>query len=200
MFIFKNFIIGLLLIACAGLFVNYHKSTLALAQAQQQEQITWNSTQISPADYGGLLALRSALPAEVYRDQLLPQIRQAMQKGHINNADMNALQKNLPNLPSFFLVAAESESWTENLQRNTEKGVDNITEKGQAFGSELSKQAGKLGKQAEELMQDLSHDSKEMLDKLSKAFTKPPPAPPVTPPAPLPEQGKPGATQSPITI
>ena len=67
---FKNIVIAVLAAACIFLVVN-----------QRMERAARGEEEISPAEYGGLAALRDVIPAEEYRAKVLPLLQEALKDG-----------------------------------------------------------------------------------------------------------------------
>ena len=70
---FKNIVIAVLAACCIFLVLN-----------QRMERVAWGEGEISPAEYGGLAALRDIFPPDEYRDRVLPLLRGAFQDGKIS--------------------------------------------------------------------------------------------------------------------
>lgn len=84
---FKNIVIAVLAACCIFLVVN-----------QRMERAARGEEEISPAEYGGLAALRDVIPAEEYRAKVLPLLQEALKDGKMTRDQLAALGAKLGDL------------------------------------------------------------------------------------------------------
>ena len=95
---FKNIVIAVLAACCIFLVVN-----------QRMERAARGEEEISPAEYGGLAALRDVIPAEEYRAKVLPLLQEALKDGKMTRDQLAALGAKLGDLGTQTLAAVERE-------------------------------------------------------------------------------------------
>lgn len=135
---FKNIVIAVLAASCIFLALN-----------QRMERAAWGEEEIGPAEYGGLAALRDVIPAEEYREKVLPFLREALKGGKMTRNQLAALGAKLGDLGAQTLAAAGRErpqdailnAWNEVLAGAREGAADF----GAAFGRQMNEALRELG-------------------------------------------------------
>ena len=91
-----------------------------------------DNAEITPTQYAGLLGLRDVDPG-LFRKKILPLIEQAMQDGHISQAELKSIEKAAGNVASAFLAAARAPRFQDSVQEAMEKAG----QQGKNFGEQL---------------------------------------------------------------
>lgn len=125
----KNIVIVVLAACC-----------IFLAANQRMERAAWNGEEISPADYGGLAALRDVIPAEEYREKVLPLLREALKGGKMTREQLAALGTKLGNLGSQTLAAVEKERPQDKIVKAWNDALAGAREGAADFGASFSRQ------------------------------------------------------------
>ena len=126
---FKNIVIAVLAACCIFLVVN-----------QRMERAAWGEEEISPAEYGGLAALRDVLPAEEYREKILPLLREALKDGKMTRDQLAALGAKLGDLGTQTLAAMEKERPQDKLAKAWNDALTGAKEGAADFGASFSRQ------------------------------------------------------------
>ena len=102
----KNVIIVVLAAAC-----------VFLAAGLYGEHSSLEKDEISPAEYGGLLALREAYSSSVYREQVLPLLRQAFVDRRVTRERLHELGAQLKSLGPLTLDVLEQRTTGERVAK-----------------------------------------------------------------------------------
>lgn len=164
----RNILIGLLLLCCVLLSMGQYTQSRSLRNLDDGT--------ISPADYGGLIALQDVLPAETYEKEVLPLLQKAREGGVVTVRELRDLGSRLPDLGRQTLEAAERPRPVDALNRaweNTRQGASDLGER--------------LGRGMNDALNELSR----MMDEAVRSGRSDRPAPPV-PGGPQSEKVEPG--------
>ena len=126
---FKNIVIAVLAACCIFLVVN-----------QRMERAAWSEEEIGPAEYGGLAALRDVIPAEEYREKVLPLLQEALKSGKMTRGQLVELGKKLGGLGSQTLAAVERERPQDKIARAWNDALAGAREGAADFGASFSRQ------------------------------------------------------------
>lgn len=126
---FKNIVIAVLAACCIFLVVN-----------QRMERAAWSNEEISPADYGGLAALRDVIPAEEYREKVLPLLQEAFKGGKMTREQLVELGTKLGNLGAQTLAAVEKERPQDKIVKAWNDALAGAREGAADFGASFSRQ------------------------------------------------------------
>lgn len=124
----RNVIIVVLAAACVFLGVSRY-----------MERKAWNESEISPAEYGGLLELRTLFSASDYREKVLPLLCGAFVDGRVTRERLNELGTKLSGVGARTLDALEADSTRDRVSRAWDDARDGAA----AFGESLGRQVGK---------------------------------------------------------
>ena len=124
----RNVIIVVLAAACVFLGVSRY-----------MERKAWNESEISPAEYGGLLELRTFFSSSDYREKVLPLLRGAFVDGRVTRERLNELGTKLSGVGARTLDALEADSTRDRVSRAWDDARDGAA----AFGESLGRQVGK---------------------------------------------------------
>lgn len=144
----KNVILAVLVAACAFLAAN-----------QYMERKAWEEAEISPAEYGGLAALRDMFLAAEYRDRILPLLRQAFVDGKVTNARLREFGDRLEGLGKRTLDILEAERAGDRVSRAWDDARDGAASLGESIGREMGKAMRELGDAVEGLKPKRRSDS-----------------------------------------
>lgn len=137
----RNVIIAVLAAAC-----------VFLAADQYMERRAWSEAEISPAEYGGLLELRSLFSASDYREKVLPLLREAFVDGKVTRARMNELGAKLSGVGARTFDALQADSTKDRVSRAWDDARDGAA----AFGESLGRQVGKAMRELGDAVEGLN--------------------------------------------
>ena len=126
---FKNIVIAVLAACCIFLVVN-----------QRMERAARGEEEISPAEYGGLAALRDGIPAEEYRAKVLPLLQEALKDGKMTRDQLAALGAKLGDLGTQTLAAVERERPQDKFVKAWNDALTGAKEGAADFGASFSRQ------------------------------------------------------------
>ncbi len=126
---FKNIVIAVLAACCIFLVVN-----------QRMERAARGEAEISPAEYGGLAALRDVIPAEEYRAKVLPLLQEALKDGKMTRDQLAALGAKLGDLGTQTLAAVERERPQDKFVKAWNDALTGAKEGAADFGASFSRQ------------------------------------------------------------
>lgn len=115
---YKN--IAIVLLACCCIY---------LVISQRMERGAWEERPLDAAAYGGLIALRDALPPAEYQKVLVPFLERAASEGHVSYRQLRELEAALPDLGTQVLEAARRARPQEELAKaweNARQGASNL--------------------------------------------------------------------------
>ena len=92
------------------------------------------------AEYGGLAALRDVIPAEEYREKVLPLLQEALKSGKMTRGQLVELGKKLGGLGSQTLAAVERERPQDKIARAWNDALAGAREGAADFGASFSRQ------------------------------------------------------------
>ena len=144
----KNVIIVVLAAAC-----------VFLAAGLYGEHSSLEKDEISPAEYGGLLALREAYSSSVYREQVLPLLRQAFVDGRVTRERLHELGAQLKSLGPLTLDVLEQRTTGERVAKTWDDARDGAAALGESLGRQMGEAMRELGDAVEGLKPKRSPDS-----------------------------------------
>lgn len=98
----------------------------------------WLSSEISPAEYGSLYALRRMAP-EMFTEKLLPELEKAMADKRITQRELRAINARTGNMGPLFLQAVKERSFDEQLSESLRDAERKTRETGRNLGDALGK-------------------------------------------------------------
>lgn len=149
----KNVIIVVLAAAC-----------IFLAAGRYMDRAAWEDEEISPAEYGGLLALRNAFSAGEYRDRVLPLLRQAFVDGKVTRGRLEELGKHLENTGVQTLRILEEGRTRDRVSRAWDEAREGAAALGESMGRKMGEAMRELGDAVEGLKPRRSPDSQNRYD------------------------------------
>ena len=129
----KNAIIAVLSAACvlaAGLYADH--------AARDKEEI-------SPAEYAGLLQLRELYPSDVYREEVLPYVRQAFVDGKVTRGRLQELGARLKDLGPRTLAALKQKKTSERVANAWDDAREGAAALGESLGRQMGEAMRELG-------------------------------------------------------
>ena len=142
---FKNIVIAVLAACCIFLVLN-----------QRMERVAWGEGEISPAEYGGLAALRDIFPPDGYRDRVLPLLRGAFQDGKISRDRLAALGTELKELGARTLSVLEKERAQDKFVRAWNDALSGAKEGAECFSESFCRQLGGAMRELGETWNDMT--------------------------------------------
>ncbi|HJD97764.1 hypothetical protein [Mailhella massiliensis] len=130
----RNLMIVLLAAACIALGVN-----------QYREASLRDSEEISAAEYGGLLALRSLYNARDYQERVLPLVEEAFVDGKVTRERMRALGEKLSGLGSRTLEQLKKSDARSKVARAWDDAKDSAADLGEKLGRKMDDAMRELG-------------------------------------------------------
>ena len=121
----------------------------------------WLDSEVSPAEYGGLYALRRMDP-EVFKAKLLPELEKALGDNRLTRSELRAIEAKIGNLGGLFLKAAKERSLDEQLGDSLRDAEAKAKETGRSLGDTM-------GKALNEAMDYMLRKSEEFSKKLPAA-------------------------------
>ena len=141
----KNGVIAVLAAVCVFLSAYLYR-----------EHMAWEEEEITPAEYGGLLALRELYSAGEYRDRVEPLLRQAFVDGKITRARLRELGKRLDNTGAQTFKVLGKESTSERVSKAWDDARDGAAALGESLGRQMGEALRELGDAVKELSPDAS--------------------------------------------
>lgn len=129
----KNAIIAVLSAACvlaAGLYADHEAR---------------NKKEISPAEYAGLLQLRELYSSDVYREEVLPYVRQAFVDGKVTRERLQELGAKLKDLGPRTLAALEQKKTSERVANAWDDAREGASALGESLGRQMGEAMRELG-------------------------------------------------------
>lgn len=151
----KNVIIVVLSAACvlaAGLYIDH--------AAREKEEI-------SPAEYAGLLQLRDLYPSDIYREEVLPYLRQAFVGGKVTRRSMQELGERLQDLGPRTLAALEQKTTGDRVARAWDDAKEGAAALGESLGRQMGEAMRELGDAVEGLKPRRSPDQEKHPDSVN---------------------------------
>ena len=137
---FRNVVIVALAAAC-----------VFLAVSRYMEKKAWEEAEISPAEYGGLLALRELYSPGDYREKVLPLLRDAFVDGKVTRACLDELGKRLRGAGERTLDALKEDRARDRVARAWDDAREGAAELGETLGRRMEEAMRGLGDAVEGL-------------------------------------------------
>lgn len=110
---------------------------LLVAAGAHAGEIAWGDEEISPAEYGGLLALREIFPSDEYRSRVLPLLREAFVDGKVTKRRLHILGEKLGDVGARTLKALEEERTRDKMSRAWDSAREGAAALGDSLGDAM---------------------------------------------------------------
>ena len=112
--------------------------------------------EISAAEYGGLAALRDIIPADQFRKDVLPLLREALKDGKMTRSELEAFSAKLPDLGRQTLASLEKERPQDRLVRAWDETLEDVSKGAANFGEALSREMGNAMRDLEDSLKGMT--------------------------------------------